>query len=68
MTQVTTQDEQVREEDSGFIRRSISLYPEQDATVSQFAKDSGLESYSSALRFIINEWRRLKLAELNSRQ
>lgn len=68
MTQVTTQDEQVREEGSGFIRRNISLYPEQDATVSQFAKDSGLESYSSAVRFIINEWRRLKMDELAARQ
>lgn len=46
------------DDDAGFIRRSISLYPTQDAAVTAFAKDSGLENWSAALRMIINQWLR----------
>lgn len=46
------------QDDTGFIRRSISLYPTQDAAVTAFAKDSGLENWSAALRMIINQWLR----------
>lgn len=42
--------------DGGYIRRSVSLFPEQDAAITAFAKDSGLENYSAALRMIINQW------------
>lgn len=66
MTQIVTAEDQVPGDDGGYIRRSISLYPEQDATVFQFAKDSGLENYSAALRMIINEWRKLKLEQLQT--
>lgn len=49
---------------SRYVTRSVSLFPEQDATVSAFAKDSGIENYSVALRMIINEWLRMKTDEL----
>lgn len=55
---------QETQDTSGFIRRSISLYPEQDAAVSAFAKDSGLENYSAALRMIINQWLRYEAARV----
>lgn len=45
------------------IKVSISLYPLQVATVQQYANDSGLENFSSALRVIITEWARAKSAE-----
>lgn len=45
--------------------RSISLYPEQHATIAQFAADSGL-GYSAALRFIIQDWVRLKRAAIHA--
>lgn len=43
---------------SRYITRSVSLFPEQDTAVSAFAKESGLENYSAALRMIINQWLR----------
>ena len=43
--------------------KGISLYPEQDAIVSQFAAESGL-GYSAAIRFIIQDWARLKRSAL----
>ena len=52
--------------DSGFIRRSVSLYDIQDAAVMAYAKDSGLENYSAALRMIINQWLRYEQARLAS--
>lgn len=53
-------------EDDGYIRRSVSLFPTQDAAVVAFAKDSGLENYSAALRMIINQWLRYE-AEKHAR-
>ena len=55
-----------QETDSGFIRRSVSLYPIQDSVVMAYAKDSGLENYSAALRMIINQWLRYEQARLAS--
>lgn len=49
-------DTQTAEPTSRYITRSVSLFPEQDATITAFAKDSGLENYSAALRMIINQW------------
>jgi hypothetical protein len=46
------------ESTSRYLTRSVSLFPEQDAAVTAFAKDSGLENYSAALRMIINQWLR----------
>lgn len=54
------------ESTSKYITRSVSLFPTQDATVSSFAKDSGLENYSAALRMIINEWQKMKLEQLQT--
>lgn len=44
--------------DTSYVRRSVSLFPAQDATVTAFAMDSGLQNYSAALRMIINQWLR----------
>lgn len=44
------------DEDTNVVRRSISLSPLQDATVSAFAKDNGIDSFSTALRIIITQW------------
>jgi len=49
-------DTQAVEPMSRYITRSVSLFPEQDAAIAAFAKDSGLENYSAALRMIINQW------------
>ena len=43
--------------------KGISLYPEQDSIVSQFAAESGL-GYSAATRFIIQDWARFRRAAL----
>lgn len=51
---------------AGFIRRSVSLYPVQDAAVEAMAKDSGLENYSAALRMIINQWLKYEAARVAS--
>lgn len=49
------------------IRLSISLYPEQYELLKRFARESGLENISAALRLIINEWAR-KREEAEQRQ
>lgn len=46
------------EVDSSYIRKSISLFPEQDNAIIKLAAESGLENYSAALRMIINQWQR----------
>lgn len=54
-----TQQISSAEEDSGYVvKRSISLSPQQDAAVSAFAKDNGIDSFSTALRIIITQWLR----------
>lgn len=58
MPDVQSIEPQVTPSDDGYIRRSVSLYPVQDAAVTAFAKDSGLENWSAALRMIINQWLR----------
>lgn len=49
------------ESTSKYITRSVSLFPTQDNAVSEFAKTSGLENYSAALRMIINQWLRYEV-------
>lgn len=39
--------------------RNVSIYPVQEAMLIQFAKENGL-SVSAALRFILNDWLRMK--------
>lgn len=51
-------DSEATESTRNYITRSVSLFPTQDAAVTAFAKDSGLENYSAALRMIINQWLR----------
>lgn len=51
-----TQQNPRTEEERGWVRRSISLPPPQDAAVAAFAKDSGIDSFSIALRVIITQW------------
>ena len=51
-------------ESPNVITRNISIYPDQEAVIVQFARESGLESVSAALRFIINDWVNLKRAEI----
>ena len=45
--------------------KGISLYPEQDAVIAQFAKESGL-GYSAAIRFIIQDWVKLKRSAIQA--
>lgn len=52
------------ESTSKYITRSVSLYPVQDAAIAAYAKDSGLENYSAALRMMINQWLRYEQARL----
>lgn len=54
------------ESTSKYITRSVSLFPTQDAAISAFAKDSGLENYSAALRMIVNQWLQYEAARLAS--
>jgi len=42
------------------VRRSYLLAPVQDATIKSVAKDNGSSSESAALRFIIEDWARMK--------
>jgi len=42
------------------VRRSYLLEPIQDATIKSVAKDNGSSSESAALRFIIEDWARMK--------
>lgn len=41
------------------IRKNVSIYPEQETVVRDVARQFGL-SFSSALRYIINDWARLR--------
>lgn len=54
---VTDQDDSIT-----WVRRSISLFPEQDAVVEGLAREMaeapGRENYSAALRRIISDWTR----------
>lgn len=54
------------DEEGGVVRRSISLPPLQDAAVMAFAKDSGIDNFSIALRVIITQWLRYE-AEKHTR-
>lgn len=60
---MTTSTPPVTEQlDAMWVRRSISLFPEQDAMIEELAREMaeapGRENYSAALRRIINEWGR----------
>ncbi len=55
---MTQQIPKADEDGGGWVRRSISLPPLQDAAVMAFAKDSGIDSFSIALRVIITQWLR----------
>jgi hypothetical protein len=60
-------DTQATEVDlTNVVRRSVALYPEQDAIIEAYASETaespGRENYSQALRRIINEWARERSA------
>jgi hypothetical protein len=55
---MTQQIPSADEDGGGVVRRSISLPPLQDAAVMAFAKDSGIDNFSIALRVIITQWLR----------
>jgi hypothetical protein len=40
--------------------QNVSLYDSERAMIYQVGKDYGLRSFSAALRFILNDWARLK--------
>lgn len=61
-----TQQNPGTEEERGWVRRSISLPPLQDAAVMTYAEESGIGSFSIALRVIITQWMRYE-AERNER-
>ena len=42
---------------------SVTLYGADWATLQQIGKDNGLASSSAALRWLINDWRKMKLRE-----
>jgi len=42
------------------VRRSYLLDPVQDATIKSVAKENGSSSESAALRFIVEDWARMK--------
>lgn len=41
--------------------KTITMYPEDWETVSQFAQTSGVKTLSAAMRIILQEWRRVQL-------
>ena len=43
--------------------KSIMLFPSEIATFHQIAKDFGLASLSAAVRFVLNDWMRMKKAD-----
>jgi len=47
----------VAQEQEKLVRRNVMLFPEDFETIRDFGKQSGL-SFSSALRFIVREWKR----------
>jgi len=49
----------VAQEQEKLVRRNVMLFPEDFETIRDFGKQSGL-SFSSALRFIVREWKRQK--------
>ena len=44
--------------------KSVTMYPIEWAIVGAFAKDMGYDSYSAALRRIVNEWAEMKKGQL----
>lgn len=64
----TTVTEQI---DAMWVRRSISLFPEQDEMVEELAREMaeapGRENYSAALRRIISEWARQRAEQPQER-
>lgn len=50
------QDERVK-------RKMISIYPTDEAMLHQIGKDNGLASFSATLRWLMNDWERMKRRE-----
>ena len=44
-------------------QKMISLYDADEAMVHQIGKDHGISSFSATLRWLINDWKRMKLRE-----
>ncbi len=47
------------------IPRNFTLYEPDMATLHQVGKDNGLASMSAALRWLINDWKRMKAQQLD---
>ena len=45
------------------VGRNISLYPTELAMLQQIAKDHGLGSISAAVRFVLHDWAKMKMAQ-----
>ena len=41
-------------------QKMISIYPVDEATLHQIGKDEGLATFSATLRWLINDWQRMK--------
>jgi hypothetical protein len=48
------------------IPRNVTLFESDLATLRQVSKDNGLASMSAALRYIINDWKKLKAQQANA--
>ena len=44
-------------------QKMISLYDADEARVHQIGKDHGISSFSATLRWLINDWKRMKMRE-----
>ena len=51
----------------GVERMNVSLYPEQAEVVRKLAKQTGIENFSGALRFLITDWANSQRANLGKR-
>ena len=45
---------------TGAKQKMISIYPVDEATLHQIGKDEGLATFSATLRWLINDWQRMK--------
>ena len=44
-------------------QKMISIYPVDEATLHQIGKDEGLATFSATLRWLMNDWKRMKRRE-----
>ena len=48
-------------------QKMISIYPVDEATLHQIGKDEGLATFSATLRWLMNDWKKMKAQKCTNR-